>query len=103
MSAVTREQAERDFLFARLIETQAELRNSLDALNEYLNRLAIAQITPKPPATVNARQAAELFKVSVGTIMNWVSRKKIPYRKANGSVFFLLEELLEWTRPRESK
>lgn len=42
-------------------------------------------------------------RVEVKTIRSWVSAEKIPYRKANGRVLFLLSELLAWTLPENDK
>lgn len=44
-------------------------------------------------------EVAELLRVKVKTVQEWVSRDKIPFRRANGRVIFLLSELLDWTLP----
>lgn len=44
-------------------------------------------------------EVAALLRVKKKTVEEWVSRNKIPYRKANGRVLFLLSELLAWTLP----
>ena len=44
-------------------------------------------------------EAASLLRVEPKTIRAWVSQEKIPYRKANGRVIFMLAELLAWTLP----
>ena len=48
-------------------------------------------------------ETAELLRVEVGTLRNWVSQEKIPYRKAGGNILFLLEEILAWTVPQTRK
>jgi excisionase family DNA binding protein len=48
---------------------------------------------------LEVEEAAELLRVEVKTIRAWVSQDRIPYRKANGRVIFLLAELLSWTLP----
>ena len=45
-------------------------------------------------------ETAELLRVEVGTLRNWVSQEKIPFRKAGGNILFLLEEILAWTVPQ---
>src|SRR2546423_13350868 len=44
-------------------------------------------------------EAAALLRVEVKTIRAWVSQDRIPHRKANGKVIFLLAEVLLWTLP----
>jgi excisionase family DNA binding protein len=48
---------------------------------------------------LEVEEAAELLRVEPKTIRAWVSQDRIPYRKANGRVIFLLAELLTWTLP----
>lgn len=52
---------------------------------------------------LEVEEAAELLRVEVKTIRAWVSQDRIPYRKANGRVIFLLAELLAWTLPENDK
>ena|SRR5215213_6678993 len=46
-------------------------------------------------------EAAVLLRVEPKTIRAWVSQDRIPHRKANGKVIFLLAELLLWTLPEK--
>lgn len=48
---------------------------------------------------LTVEETASLLRVEVGTVRNWVSQDKIPFRKAGGNIIFLLEELLNWTLP----
>ncbi|MGA9770004.1 MAG: helix-turn-helix domain-containing protein [Blastocatellia bacterium] len=48
-------------------------------------------------------EVAGLLRVEVKTVQQWVSSAKIPYRKANGHVIFLLAEILAWTLPPDDK
>jgi excisionase family DNA binding protein len=48
---------------------------------------------------LEVEEAAELLRVEPKTIRAWVSQDRIPYRKANGRVIFMLAELLLWTLP----
>lgn len=52
---------------------------------------------------LEVEEAAELLRVEEKTIRSWVSANKIPYRKANGRVLFLLSELLAWTLPENDR
>lgn len=42
-------------------------------------------------------EAAEILRVERRTIRTWVSQESVPFRRANGRVLFLLQELLAWT------
>jgi excisionase family DNA binding protein len=48
-------------------------------------------------------EVAALLRVESKTIRSWVSANKIPYRKANGKVIFLLSEILLWTLPQNDR
>jgi Helix-turn-helix domain len=48
-------------------------------------------------------EAAEMLRVEPRTIRSWVYQDRIPYRRANGKLIFLLSELLEWTLPENDK
>ena len=48
-------------------------------------------------------EVAQLLRVKPETIQQWVSSEKIPHRKANGRVLFLLPEILHWTLPANDK
>jgi excisionase family DNA binding protein len=48
---------------------------------------------------LTVEEVASLLRVEAGTIRNWVSQNKIPYRKAGSNILFLLEEILTWTLP----
>lgn len=48
-------------------------------------------------------EVAALLRVESKTIRSWVSANKIPYRKANGKVIFLLSEVLLWTLPENDR
>jgi excisionase family DNA binding protein len=48
---------------------------------------------------LTVEEVATLLRVETGTVRNWVSQEKIPYRKAGSNILFLLEEILTWTLP----
>ena len=52
---------------------------------------------------LEVEEAAELLRVKKKTIQEWVSQDKIPFRRANGRVIFMLSELLNWTLPENDK
>ena len=55
---------------------------------------------PDPlPKFLNVREVAALLRVSTRTIYDWVSQRKIPFRKAGDRTIFLRDEILEWTQP----
>ena len=52
---------------------------------------------------LTVEEVATLLRVEAGTVRNWISQDKIPYRKAGGNILFLLEEILSWTLPANRK
>jgi excisionase family DNA binding protein len=67
------------------------------------------RITPKDTVKLlqivflDVDEVAALLRVESKTIRSWVSANKIPYRKANGKVIFLLSEILLWTLPENDR
>jgi len=97
------ERAEHDFLLVRLIEQQAQLRESIDALARLLENLGKQGLPQAVPKTLTVKEVAELIHVEAGTVRNWMSARKIPFHRANGAVFFIFEELIEWTALQATK
>lgn len=57
---------------------------------------------PDPlPKFLEVREVAILLRISKRTVYDWVSQGRIPYRKAGDRTIFLLDEIIEWTRPDE--
>ena len=57
---------------------------------------------PQPlPKFLKVPEVAILLRVSKRTIYDWVSQRKIPFRKAGDRTIFDRDEILEWTRPEE--
>ena len=52
---------------------------------------------------MNVGQAAELLGVSAKSLYTWVSQRRVPFRKAGRRLLFLESELVEWTRPTETR
>lgn len=55
------------------------------------------------PKFLNVKELAELLRIKTRTVYEMVSQGRIPYRKAGDRTIFLLDEILEWTRPNEKR
>jgi excisionase family DNA binding protein len=55
------------------------------------------------PRFLDVKELAELLRIKTGTIYEMVSQGRIPYRKAGDRIIFLLDEILECTRPNEKR
>lgn len=55
------------------------------------------------PTFLNVKELSELLRIKTRTIYEMVSQGRIPYRKAGDRTIFLLDEILEWTRPNEKR
>lgn len=53
----------------------------------------------KGPKFLNVKELSELLRLKTRTIYDMVSQGRIPYRKAGDRTIFLLDEILEWTKP----
>jgi excisionase family DNA binding protein len=53
------------------------------------------------PEVLNVKLAAEFLGLSRSTIYTYVSKRKIPYAKRNGTVSFLRTRLLKWLEEGE--
>jgi excisionase family DNA binding protein len=60
------------------------------------NRASTNEVRPK---FLNVKELAELLRLKTRTVYEMVSHRRIPYRKAGDRTIFLLDEILEWTRP----
>ena len=58
------------------------------------------QVSPK---FLNVKELAELLRIKPRTVYEMVSQERIPYRKAGDRTIFLLDEILEWTRPNTER
>lgn len=54
-----------------------------------------------PPQFLTVEEVAELLRIKVRTVYEMVSQNRIPFRKAGRRTVFLLDEILEWTAPRQ--
>ena len=55
------------------------------------------------PKFLNVKELAELLRIKSRTVYEMVSQGRIPYRKAGDRTIFLLDEILEWTRPNAKR
>lgn len=55
------------------------------------------------PMFLDVKELAELLRIKRRTVYEMVSQGRIPYRKAGDRTIFLLDEILEWTRPNEKR
>lgn len=60
------------------------------------NRTGSNEVRPK---FLNVKEIAELLRIKTRTVYEMVSQGRIPYRKVGDRTIFLLDEILEWTRP----
>jgi excisionase family DNA binding protein len=55
---------------------------------------------PNPlPKFLEVKEVAILLRISKRTVYDWVSQRKIPFRKAGDRTLFDRDEILDWTRP----
>jgi excisionase family DNA binding protein len=90
-------------LISQLIETNVQLTESIEGLKSLLVEIRERGVPMTVPTSLDKKQAAEYLRVAPETLDNWVSRRTIPYRKAGGRVYFELDELRVWTRPKPRK
>ena len=62
-------------------------------------RLEVMNEDKKRPKFLNVKELSEMLRLRTRTIYDMVSQERIPYRKAGDRTIFLLDEILEWTKP----
>ena len=55
------------------------------------------------PTFLTVKELADLLRIKTRTVYEMVSQGRIPYRKAGDRTIFLLDEILEWTRPDQTR
>ena len=55
------------------------------------------------PRFLDVKELAELLRLKTRTIYDMVSEGRIPYRKAGDRTIFLLDEILDWTKPQRER
>jgi excisionase family DNA binding protein len=58
-------------------------------------------VGPNRPRFLDVKELAEMLRLKTRTIYDMVSQGRIPYRKAGDRTIFLLDEILEWTKPHK--
>jgi len=64
-------------------------------------QLEVRNLDGKRPRFLDVKELAELLRIKTRTIYDMVSQGRIPYRKAGDRTIFLLDEILEWTKPSD--
>ncbi|MGH9769768.1 MAG: helix-turn-helix domain-containing protein [Blastocatellia bacterium] len=59
------------------------------------------ELTINPPKFLTVEEVAAMLRIKVRTVYEMVSQNRIPFRKAGRRTVFLLEEILDWTTPRQ--
>ena len=55
------------------------------------------------PKFLDVKELAEMLRLKTRTIYDMVSEGRIPYRKAGDRTIFLLDEILDWTKPQRER
>jgi excisionase family DNA binding protein len=55
------------------------------------------------PRFLDVKGLAEMLRLKTRTIYDMVSEGRIPYRKAGDRPIFLLDEILDWTKPQRER
>ena len=58
-------------------------------------------LTINPPKFLTVEEVAAMLRIKVRTVYEMVSQNRIPFRKAGRRTVFLLEEIIDWTTPRQ--
>lgn len=59
------------------------------------------ELTINPPKFLTVEEVAAMLRIKVRTVYEMVSQNRIPFRKAGRRTVFLLEEIIDWTTPRQ--
>jgi excisionase family DNA binding protein len=59
------------------------------------------ELSTNPPKFLTVEEVAAMLRIKVRTVYEMVSQNRIPFRKAGRRTVFLLEEILDWTTPRQ--
>jgi excisionase family DNA binding protein len=55
------------------------------------------------PRFLDVKELAAMLRLKTRTIYDMVSEGRIPYRKAGDRTIFLLDEILDWTKPQRER
>jgi predicted DNA-binding transcriptional regulator AlpA len=59
---------------------------------------SVSSVNPLGDEIMDIASCAKFLKKEPTTIYGYVSRKTIPFKKKNGSVYFLRSEILAWLK-----
>jgi excisionase family DNA binding protein len=59
------------------------------------------ELSTNPPKFLTVEEVAAMLRIKVRTVYEMVSQNRIPFRKAGRRTVFLLDEILDWTAPRQ--
>jgi excisionase family DNA binding protein len=59
------------------------------------------ELSTNPPKFLTVEEVAAMLRIKARTVYEMVSQNRIPFRKAGRRTVFLLEEILDWTTPRQ--
>jgi len=68
---------------------------------EVMNKVKDAALNR--PRFLDVKELAEMLRLKTRTIYDMVSEGRIPYRKAGDRTIFLLDEILDWTKPHRER
>jgi len=71
------------------------LEDEIQELREAVIRLERKQLFP---TFMSSAELAAMLNIQPGTVYDWVSKDKIPFRKAGDRTLFLLSDILKWTK-----
>ena len=57
------------------------------------------QLQDPLPKFLEVKEVAVLLRISKRTVYDWVSQRKIPFRKAGDRTLFDRDDILAWTKP----
>lgn len=61
-----------------------------------VDELKLLFLDPLFSEIMNIEQCAKFIHKETNTVYQYVSKKQIPFKKKNGSLYFLRSEILEW-------
>jgi excisionase family DNA binding protein len=68
-------------------------------MNKEVNKTK--ELSTNPPKFLTVEEVATMLRIKARTVYEMVSQNRIPFRKAGRRTVFLLDEILDWTAPRQ--
>ena len=80
-----------------IVTTRTELQKIIEkAVSE-----AVGTTETKSNELMNAKETAQYLKVSESCLAKWKTKKKIPFSRVHGKVYFRREKLDKWIEKNE--